>query len=118
MTHHHISVTLSRPLAPHLCPPTPPTHVPPHQNMKTALCLLVIFTILIFLATTFDLMFELLEHMFSSVFRPILDALYKELMSLGLMGLMEFVVIKFEMLTALSAFLFCKKKYVYEHPCT
>jgi hypothetical protein len=79
---------------------------------------LVIFTILIFLATTFDLMFELLEHMFSSVFRPILDALYKELMSLGLMGLMEFVVIKFEMLTALSESLFCKKKYVYEHPCT
>ena len=88
------------------------------KNRKTAICLIVICTILIFFAAAFDLMFEALEHMFTSVFRPILDALYKELMSLGLMGLMEFVIIKFEMLTALSEYLFCQKRYVYENPCT
>ena len=61
----------------------------------------IIFSGLIAVSVVFELIQHALSHAVEAIFQPILEALYRELMGLGLLGIMLFFFQKFRVLQSL-----------------
>lgn len=57
---------------------------------------------------------SLQDRVVDTVFKPILDALYRELMGLGLLGVALYIMIKVQALDSLSVRLFCVEETCYD----
>ena len=76
------------------------------QHLQS-ISLLCIFAFLIMMSIAFDFLRSGLSRLVNDTFQPILQALYGELMGLGLLGIMLYFFVKFKVCHGMSRVLFC-----------